>query len=228
MIGLVWSPPRGLKRQQGGRKHPDNAQYYRQWGFTIYRTYYGLDSDKYWNMLLGALKQQTSLALGFYEDEEDTDPGDVQRLRELFYLDAREDASLLDGLDDKGIRELCQSKEVDLKSAMAENLYDFVLLADKAVLKDIAEGEFIVKTVALNWEEGRLGWGWMRIPTGYLLELWETLMRWRHDTYRTVRFKGPEKDLERYVWPGDLAIEPTGECSEIRPATLHYSGQRLY
>ncbi|KAJ3535965.1 hypothetical protein NM208_g6915 [Fusarium decemcellulare] len=227
MIDLVWLPPRGLKRQHRDRKHPDNAQYYRQWGFTIYRTYYGPDSEKHWNMLLGALKQQTRLAFGFYADDEDTDQGDVQRLKELFHLDAREDVSLLDGLDDKGIREFCQTKEVDRERAMAENLYRFVLLADKAVLKDIAEGEFIVKAVALNWEDGRLGWGWMRIPTGYLLELWQTLMRWEDETYSTLRFKEPEQNLEEYIWPGDLAIEPTGACSEIRPVLAHYSSQRL-
>lgn len=229
MIDLFWSPPRGVKRQHISRKHPDNFQYYRQWGFTIYRTYYGPQSDKYWNMLLGALKQQTRLAFGYYENnedvEEDVDQGDVQRLKDLFHLNTREDASLLDGLDVGGIRALCQSEGFDDKRAMADRHFDFVLLADESVLKDIARGEFIVKAISLKWREGFSGWGWMRIPTGYLLQLWDELTRSSYDTERVLGFDGPEKDLEDYVWPGDIAFEPTGVCSEVRPLCFHYSGQ---
>ncbi|KAJ3454439.1 hypothetical protein MRS44_018333 [Fusarium solani] len=230
MIDLVWDPPRGVQRQHRSRKHPDNFQYYCQWGFTIYRTYYDPQSDKYWNMLLGALKQQTRLAFGYYEDEEDVeeevDQGDVQRLKELFHLNPREDASLLDGLDVHGIRALCKNEESDDKRAMGDKVYDFVLLADESVLKDIARGEFIVKAISLEWCEGFPGWGWMRIPTGYLLQLWQKLMRLAYNTELVLSFNGPEQDLEDYVWPGDLSVDPTGVCSEVRRLSFHYSGQR--
>ncbi|KAM5351165.1 hypothetical protein ACJ41O_003888 [Fusarium nematophilum] len=225
MIDSVWSPPRGVKRQYKSRKHPDNFQYYRQWGFTIYRTYYGPQSDKHWNMLLGALKQQTSLAFGYFEDKEDVDQGDVQRLKELFHLDTREDASLLDGLDVGGIRALCKREEFNDKPAMAGKLFSFVLLADESVLRDIETGEFIIKAVSLDWYQGFPGWGWMRIPTGYLLDLWQTLMRRAHHTEGILDFNGPEQDLKDYVWPGDLVLEPTGVCSEVRRLCFHYSGQ---
>ncbi|KAF4969336.1 hypothetical protein FSARC_3411 [Fusarium sarcochroum] len=224
MIDLVWSPPRGVKRQHRDRKHPDNLQYYRQWEFTIYRTYYGPDSDKYWKMLLGALEQQTKLAFGCYQDEEDTDQGDVQRLKGLFHLDTRENPLLLDGLDVRGIRKFCQSEKFDDKRVIAGHLFHFILLADEAVLKDISEREFIVKAVSLDWFEGHPGWGWMRIPTGYLLELWSLLMRRSYQTEGALCFNGPEQDLKDYVWPGDLALDDTGSCSEVRPF-LHYSGQ---
>ncbi|RSL94207.1 hypothetical protein CDV31_014409 [Fusarium ambrosium] len=229
MIDLLWSPPRGVQRQHRSRKHPDNFQYYHQWGFPIYRTYYGPESDKHWNMLLGALKHQTRLAFGFFEDEEDVeeevDQGDVQRLKELFHLDTREDASLLDGLDVRDIWALCQNEEVDKQRAMADRVFRFVLLADRSVFKDIERGEFIVKAISLDWREGFRGWGWMRIPTGYLLDLWQTLMLSSYHTERVLSFNGPEQDLEGYVWPGELSIEPTGVCSEVRRLCFHYSGQ---
>ncbi|KAM0548843.1 hypothetical protein ACHAPJ_009699 [Fusarium lateritium] len=228
-IELIWSPPRGVKRQHRDRKHPDNFQYYRQWGFTIYRTYYGPDSNRYWNMLLGALKQQTRLALGFYENnkhvKEDIDQSDVQRLKDLFCLNVREDASVLDGVDVQGIREFCQNEESDTDRSMADPLFHFVLLADEMVFKDIIQGEFVVKAVALNWEEGRTGCGWMRIPTGYLLQLWQTLMQLTYDTYKALPFEGPEQDLAAYVWPGELSIMCTGKASEVRPWHAHYSSQ---
>ncbi|KAJ4252458.1 hypothetical protein NW762_011059 [Fusarium torreyae] len=230
MIDLVWSPGR-VKRKHRNRKHPDNFQYYRRWGFTIYRTYYGPDTDKYWNMLLYALEKQISLALGYYENnedaEDDIDPSDLQRLNRLFCLDVRDNASVLDHLDVQGIKELWQREEPKNEGAMADNLYKFILLADESVLKDIANGEFIVKAIALHWVEGHSGWGWMRIPSGYLLELFQTLMRWEYETYKTLRFSGSEQDLKDHVWPGDMAIQPTGKASEIRPLLKHYSGQSL-
>lgn len=87
------------------------------------------------------------------------DQGDVQRLKELFHLNTREDASLLDRLDIRGIQALCQSEEFNDKRAMADKHFHFILLADESVFKDITRGEFIVKAVALNWREGFAGWG---------------------------------------------------------------------
>jgi hypothetical protein len=88
----------------------------------------------------------------------------------------------------------------------------------------VAECEYIVKAVSLRWD-GDAGWGWMRIPTGYLLDLWTWLM-WNDDrTERCLRFHGPETDLEDYIWFGDVDLHYTGDCSEIR-RRRHYSTQR--
>ncbi|KAH7242670.1 hypothetical protein BKA59DRAFT_481171 [Fusarium tricinctum] len=251
MIAYVWPPPRGLKREPGGRKNPENFQYHLKWGFSIYRTYYGEDSDKNWQMLLHSLKHQTRLAFGSYEDDKDTDQDDCQRLRELFHLDVHEDPSLLGGLDVRGIREFCKSEKlkadeiVDVghergykrlckrtrppeTEGMADYVFDFVLLADEAVFKDIARGEYVVKAVSLRWEDGCSTWGWMRIPTGYLLDLW-TLLMWNDDrTERALSFRGTEEELNQHVWPGDTALDDTGHSSEIRPSSLHYSNQDTY
>ncbi|KAF4331799.1 hypothetical protein FBEOM_14430 [Fusarium beomiforme] len=184
------------------KRHPDNFPYYRQWGFTIYRTYYGPGSDQNWKMLLGALEQQTRLAFGVYEEKEGADQGSLHRLKELFYLDTRDDESLLDGLDIPAIRQIHQGKN-----------------------QDIADGEFVVKAVSLHWTEGFPGRGWMRIPTGYLLELWQQLTTRMYDTEGTFSFDGEEEELDDYVWPGDMALDATGSCSEVRPSGFHYSGQ---
>jgi hypothetical protein len=169
MIRQVWRTPRGTKLGPKGRMNPDNFQYYRKWGFTIYCTYYGKESDEHWQTLLYALRHQTKLALGAFEDDEDTDQDDRRRIQELFYLDVREDPLVLDGLDVRGLREFCNAeklKETEViekghrklrvstrpheSRAMADYLFDFILLANKAVLKDIKKGEFIIKAVSLS------------------------------------------------------------------------------
>ncbi|KAH7239991.1 uncharacterized protein BKA55DRAFT_576859 [Fusarium redolens] len=109
---------------------------------------------------------------------------------------------------------------------MAGHLYEFVLVADESVLKDIANGESIVKAVSLGWHEGFLGWGWMRIPTSYLLELWLFLSMHVYSTESALRFNGPEQDLDTYLWPGDVSLQGTGRFSEVRPLLFHYRGQR--
>ncbi|KAH6988456.1 hypothetical protein EDB80DRAFT_816704 [Ilyonectria destructans] len=218
-------PPRGSKQEEPDRKLPENFKYHENWGYTICRTYYGPHSDQYWNILLGALKQQTLLALGYYEDQDD-DQEDLERVKKLFHLDAREDASLLEGLDVRGIREVCM-KEDPCDRTMAAHRYRHVLLADESVLNDIANGESIVKAVAFEWEEGDENWGWMRIPTGYLLELYHLLWFWDDHRFRALRYDGSEEEgLERYIWSGEDSAPPTSQCSEVRPLFEHYEAQR--
>ncbi|KAM5346423.1 hypothetical protein ACJ41O_009428 [Fusarium nematophilum] len=250
MMDIVWRPPRNepvAKRQALDWSLPETFKYYGNWGFTIYRTYYGAESDKHWDILLDALKRQTQLALAYLEDEDEYRydverrsvrqgrglyktreeyMDDLKRLRKLFHLNPREDPSLLAGLDVRQLREVCLSEQPEAKKTMAEGLFRYVLVADETVLKDIAKGEFVIKAVAYDWEENSEEWGWMRIPTGYLLELWHALMFSRFHPHRVLRFDGPEEDLGEYIWPGDFAINPTGTCSEVRPSSTHYSAQR--
>jgi hypothetical protein len=68
----------------------------------------------------------------------------------------------------------------------------------------------------------------MRIPTGYLLELWQSLVMSNNIDQDTVWFLGPEEDLEKYIWPGEYSLSQTGCCSEVRPGLYHYSGQALW
>ncbi|KAG8667756.1 hypothetical protein FPOAC2_12954 [Fusarium poae] len=243
MIKDVWGPPRGTKLEPGGRKNPNNHQHYRKWGFTIYRTYYSKESDEHWQSLLYSLRHQTKLAFNAYEDDEEIDEDDRRKLQELFHLDSRDDPSVLDGLDVRGLRAFCNAElfketkviergTIKLRvrtrpsegQGMADYVFDFVLLADEAVLKDIERGEFIVKAVSLLWDND-LGWGWMRIPTGYLLDLWIFLMLHDDRTEYCLYIRGPEKDLEDHIWFAATGLDHTGGCSEIRH-WRHYSTQK--
>ncbi|KAH7205690.1 hypothetical protein BKA60DRAFT_655313 [Fusarium oxysporum] len=190
--------------------------------------------DHVWSPPRGVKRQHKSrhhpdnlqyYSFGCFEDQDDVDQRDVQLLKDLFHLDTCEDASLLDGLDVRGVRELFQREGLEGKRAMADSLWNFVLVADESVLKDVASGESIVKAVSLGWYEGFSGWGRMRIPTSYLLDLWIVLSR-SGNTKSALGFMGPEKDLDTYVWPGDVSLEATGCFSEVRPLLFHYTGQR--
>lgn len=247
MIELVWHPPPGSKRGGGRWKNPQNFQYFRKWGFVIYRTYYG--NEQNWQDLLHSLRHQTKLAFGAFEcnnwdDDKEVDQDVRRKLQESFHLEVREDPSTLDGLDVRGLRKFCNAEKLKETKVvekggmklrvttrplenrcMSDHKFDIVLLADEAVLKDIEKGESIVKVVSLLWDNDR-GWGWMRIPTGYLIDLWNWLM-WNDDrTESCLRFHGPEEALEDYIWAGDDVCHGTGDYSEIRPWRRHYSAQR--
>ncbi|KAI1049593.1 hypothetical protein LB505_008071 [Fusarium chuoi] len=227
MVKLIskWYPPLPPAMQHIESRDPDVLQYYQQWGFDIYRTYYGPGSDEAWNTLLYALKHQTRLAFGLYDSEEDADQRHVDILKDLFYLNDRADKSLLEGLDVQGIRKFCQNENTDKDRVMSGSTHQYVLLADESVLKDVYEREFVVKAVSLDWKRGHPGWGWMRIPTGYLLDLWQLLMMNWMRTELAIEFLRPEEDLDNYVWPGDMVLNSTGSYSEIRGFGEHYSGQ---
>ncbi|EWG55824.1 hypothetical protein FVEG_13768 [Fusarium verticillioides 7600] len=98
--------------------------------------------------------QQTRLSLGYFEDQDDVNHRDVLLPKDLFHLDVRDNASLLDALDIRGLRELFQREGVGGKRATADRLWDFVLVANEYVLKDVATGVFIAKAVSLGWCEG--------------------------------------------------------------------------
>ncbi|KAK2678684.1 hypothetical protein RAB80_007424 [Fusarium oxysporum f. sp. vasinfectum] len=238
-------------RYRGGRKNPDNVYYSRKWGYTVYRTYYNKESDEAWEMLLYSLEHQTKLALGGFgeegvdEDDVHVDPDNIQRLKNFLTIEGREDPSQFEGLDAQGIRDFWNAEELKLEQnvvqipgqrhrltsrpdeilAMADWVHRFVLLADEATLKDIANGEFIVKAVSLQLPAGNSWPGaWMRIPTGYLLDLWFVLCDWSSSTEKALRFRGSEEELHSWIWPGDDNRSGTGEYSEIR-GFPHYNNQ---
>jgi hypothetical protein len=64
---------------------------------------------------------------------------------------------------------------------MADEWFQFSLLADQSVLQDIEKGVFVVKAVSLIWTEHdeHPGFGWMRVPTRYMVELWQQLFIWQ-------------------------------------------------
>ena len=223
-IQFTSRPRRETKSEPRGRKNPANAHFSRPWGYPIYRTYYGPGSDESWNELLHSLKQQTRLGLGAFEEE---DQDDVQKLKELFHLNSYEDPATLEGLDVRGLRQFCKNHQFGISTAFSDCLFHFVLMADKSVLEDIKKGIFVVKAVSLSWDR-QPGWGWVRLPTGYLIELWQQLLRYRTDTENALHFHGREEDLDTYIWAGDLANDETGRCSQICDLRCHYGRENMY
>ncbi|KAF4416171.1 hypothetical protein FACUT_12826 [Fusarium acutatum] len=160
-------------------------------------------------------QQADFLPKTYYYQSQEQYSDDIKRIKDLFYLDIREDQSL-DSLGVHEIREMCLRDRPETQQAIAGHQFKFFLLADRAVFKAIERGELVVKAVSYDWEDGWNNWGWMRIPTGYLLALWHSLVR-RDGNYHTVlSFDGPEEDLEEYIWRGGWNADPTNECSEIR------------
>ncbi|UZP32186.1 hypothetical protein NXS19_000002 [Fusarium pseudograminearum] len=238
-------------RYRGGSKNPDNVYYPRKWGYTVYRTYYSKESDEAWEMLLYSLEHQTKLALGGFgeegvdEDDKHVDSDDIQRLKNFLTIEGLEDPSQFEGLDAQGVRDFWNAEELKLEQivvqipgqrrrltsrpdeilAMADWVHRFVLLADEATLKDVANGEFVVKAVSLQLPAGNSWPGaWMRIPTGYLLDLWFVLCDWSSSTEKALSFTGYEEELHSWIWPGDDNRRGTAEYSEIR-GFPHYNNQ---
>ncbi|RGP64321.1 hypothetical protein FSPOR_8141 [Fusarium sporotrichioides] len=252
MIDFVWKSPKPpTERRLIDRMLPENFKYYRNWGFTIYRTYYSPESDERWNTLLQVLTQQTRLALGYHEIDEvrKDDRGwniryrhkdqalyveQIEILKKLFRLLPREDPDLLAGLDIAGVRKVCldEGERVASENNMVGSRFNFALVADEAVLKDVANNNFVVKAVGYDWSpiHDSGGWGWIRLATGDLLELWENLFisdELSISKYVELGFKGPEEDLEKDVWSGALSLDPFGVCSQVQTA-CKYDDRSLF
>ncbi|KAH7228429.1 uncharacterized protein BKA55DRAFT_583645 [Fusarium redolens] len=243
ILDLLWNPPRKADRHPEmprlNPSKPENFQYYKNWGFAIYRTYYGPESDHHWNVLLQALRQQTPLSIGYYESEEAEDLwkrhangrrgywkmranylASLDIFKSLFRLFPHQDPSHLEGLDINGIREVCWKQHHEAKQKMAGAKFCFALVADKAVLDGIARNEFVVKAVGYDWggqiQDGR--WGWVRLETGRLLELWEALLLadlQSTNKYYWMKCDGPESDLETDIWTGDWSVPCLDIHSEV-------------
>ncbi|KLO83408.1 hypothetical protein CEK26_002013 [Fusarium fujikuroi] len=227
-----------MKRRPIYKFHPENSCY-KNWGFAIYRTYYGAESDTPWKTLLEVLKQQTLLSVGYYENEhiwkrdwkwymgpwkdKAKYVASLDTFKSLFRLLPKEDPLLLKDLDIKDLRDICQKEHPEAEERMAGASFCFVLVADKAVLDGIARNEFLVKALGYDWE-GHIedgGWGWVRLETGRLLELWEALLLSQlmdNSKYYSLGFEGPERDLETYLWNGDIFIPPLCDCSKAEMA----------
>ncbi|KAJ4142852.1 hypothetical protein NW754_010291 [Fusarium falciforme] len=177
------------------------------WGFTIYRTYYGPSSDDNWNKLLAATKRHAEEELMTYDDEEA-----IEKLKELFRLDARSDPSLLSGLDRQA---LCQIYKEGKGGKPMPSKSGFVfLLTDEDVLNQVGEGTFIVKAVDAEEtpreeiplredDDEPTYWGWMRMETRQLLELWGELEWFRG--IQCMAWTVHQADLDEQVWEGSDA-----------------------
>ncbi|CVK94836.1 uncharacterized protein FMAN_13154 [Fusarium mangiferae] len=255
ILDLLWNPPRKADRHpempRPSRFKPENFGYYKKWGFAIYRTYYGAESDRYWDILLQALRQRIKLSIGFYESEEAEELWErdangryehwktranyldsLEIFKSLFRLFPHQDPSHLEGLDMNGIRGVCRRQHHEAEQKMAGAKFCFVLVADKAVLDSIARNEFVVKAVGYDWDRiDHGGWGWVRLETGRLLDLWEMLLLadiGSTDKYYWIRCHGPESDLETNTWIGNVSLPALDDYSEVQTANELISSRFVF
>ncbi|KAH7205688.1 hypothetical protein BKA60DRAFT_599936 [Fusarium oxysporum] len=213
IIRALWKPPRspGIRLEKGRLDQTllENLTWYKQWGFNIYRpdlTYLAfryLEHDSEYKI------DTRNHKFGIYDHPNKEDyMEDLERLRKLFYLEVRQDPNL-EGLDIHQVRKICAEQHNQGKVITAGVRVHYVLVADEAVLRDISQGEFVVKAVSYKWDRSK-NWGWMRILTGCLLEFWQSLVISNEIDQDTVWFLGPEEELEKCIWPGEVSVSQTG------------------
>ncbi|KAH3957792.1 hypothetical protein HBI81_156620 [Parastagonospora nodorum] len=197
-------------------KHPkrtvkadeDREQFLTNWGFTIYRTYYGPDSNKQWERLLQRITD--GVAEGLAElDEADKDPDAVTKVLGQFRMDARSDAATLDGLTLQDVRVAFLDGIGGQPMNPEENRpWRLFLLADAQVLQN--SDVSLVKVAAPHYDPGeyvpRNGWsgrqryfGWITMPTTAVVYLYTEV-----DTFSFEYLaEGPGS-----LWlPGDMWLE---------------------
>ncbi|KAG4261524.1 hypothetical protein FPRO03_11541 [Fusarium proliferatum] len=256
ILDLLWNPPRKRDRHpempSPNRFKPEDFGHYKKWGFAIYRTYYGAESDHHWDVLLQALRQQTLLSIGYHESAEAEELWErdangrckhwkkrenylasLDVFKSLFRIFPHQDPSHLEGLDINGIRQVCRKQHHEAEQKMAGAKFCFVLVADKAVLDGIARNEFVVKAVGYDWDpnDNHGGWGWLRLETGRLLELWEALLLSDvcfTNKYYWINGWGPESDLETDVWEGDYSTPSLHDTSEVQTANGFRSSRFVF
>ncbi|KAF9877157.1 hypothetical protein CkaCkLH20_05423 [Colletotrichum karsti] len=159
---------------------------YQPWGFSIYRTAYGPESEGAWQTLINTIGQQAREDLRLF-GETKADEERAARLSSCFHLDLGSDEDALRGADMHRVRRL--HREVAAESGVwsEENFASrqYFLLADEEVLADVATGDFWVKCVQADYEADRYAsrcartpqryFGWMKTTARTLSELWGTL-----------------------------------------------------
>ncbi|ETS75313.1 hypothetical protein PFICI_12257 [Pestalotiopsis fici W106-1] len=170
---------------------PDATPDYLNWGFTIYRTEYGGSSDESWLALLDNIQAQIAEELQAHQDDEENDEQRqmAETLQALFRLDTHSDITLLQDKPMDDLRELFLRSVEDDHGAFRPHQCGYFLLADSEVLQDAGRAvnpEFWVKCVqgdyvAANYtpKNNRMGgqryFGWMKMTTRSMLELWDQL-----------------------------------------------------
>ena len=104
---------------------------------------------------------------------------------------------------------------------MAGANFNFVLVADEAVLNDIARQVFVVKALGYDWDPMRGRTCWMRVSTASLLNLWGMLLESELldiGKYFTFRYKGSKEELERLLWGGNPTAPYFEDCTEAGTA----------
>lgn len=163
------------------------------WGFPIYRTAYGGETDRHWETLLQTIREQVSEELETQQQAEDKNkwrrgnPEAASKLLLLFRLEPFSDRDLLENAGFDSLRQMYKDNRDDLPAKYTPDRYHLFLVADAEVLAAVARGNLWVKIVnpryrpedfvIKNRRMGRGLWflGYMWMTTESLLVLWHWL-----------------------------------------------------
>lgn len=119
------------------------------WGFTIYRTFYGSESDEQWRRLLQKITTGAEDEVAVLDGGSDRANAEIKVLN-LFRMDPRSDANALDGKTMEDVRQLyLEGYGGELMNA-SSNAPRIFLLADERVLADPELG--VLHIVAADYD----------------------------------------------------------------------------
>jgi hypothetical protein len=163
----------------------DFDQFNRNWGFTIYRTFYGPNSDEQWRKLFEKITKGAAYELSMIEELDVQEPTVAYaKAWNLFRLDARSDTTTFDGLTLEDVRQLyldgigCQPMDVDMDPWRVFLLVDEAVLANPelSVINLVAADYDPVRGVPTNWKAGpQRYFGWITMSSSCILILWKAL-----------------------------------------------------
>jgi hypothetical protein len=160
--------------------HEDLDQFLTHCGFTIYRTYYGPDSDQRWSTLLQKITDGVAEGLRNLE-KADKNPDDVTKALHWFRIDARSDPTM-DGLSIQDVRHYYLSGEGGPPMNTEEGYpWRLCLWAEDEVLKD--PDLKVVKVVEPDRDHVRARprnkfsrpqryYGWMSMPATAVMNMY--------------------------------------------------------
>lgn len=191
-----------------------------KWGFTIYRTAYGSESERYWQAIVNDLQEQVSVEIDERTDgEPDTQ---AQEILSLFRLDAQSDEQRLPGLTMQQMRDhfLEASNTQDRRPMNTFNPpmlgNHLFLLVDEEVISAAASGQpegkpLWVKCVDADYRAEnyvprnprvrQTYFGWMKMTTRSLVDFREHLESFR-EFQRIAPYMLNEVGRDGLVWDG--------------------------
>jgi hypothetical protein len=170
-------------------ENEDLSQFYIPWGFTVYRTCYSAESEIQWQILTEHIKN--TLPKYVLEADEDGTGTTAQQMLSLLRLDFRSDADTLRDLDMDQVRQVFLNHAGGKPVNTELRWFGAFLLADEEVLADVPIAtipERWIKCIQADYiaadyvskDPRRLPqryFGWMKMTTRSLLELWDQLTR---------------------------------------------------
>ncbi|KAF9871212.1 hypothetical protein CkaCkLH20_11381 [Colletotrichum karsti] len=193
----------------------DTAPIYLNWGFTIYRTEYGGSSEQNWQALLANIRAQVAEELDVHREDDDQQET-IDQLLNLFRIDFRSDATLLQGKSIDELRQLFLNPAdtgdtrppLNADAPTRPPQYGYFLLADtevlgspdswvKCVQADYMAANYVPRNARVG---GQRYFGWMKMTTRSLLELWNELAARALDSIAPETVGG----MHLITWDGEL------------------------